>query len=235
MNETLSVYLNLNMEEEDEALIERIDQLLLTVGLKDSGMGNIYVPEDWKNRDQAVFRGEQLLRKAEWLKGILKSIEIGTWTNVCPIEQIQTDRMKKPSPDKLQYYEEYYQKTKKLPHAIVVDEERQLRDGYTSYLIAKKYGAGADVCEAFSGQPLRKTVRGRHVTFQNGKWRVKNKKRYVWLYTLKKPVVRGDILLVNTKNGTDYICVDRIDYAAGQEFCSSYKKVKRHMNMRIEE
>lgn len=37
MNETLSVYLNLNMEEEDEALIERIeriDQLLLTVGLK---------------------------------------------------------------------------------------------------------------------------------------------------------------------------------------------------------
>ena len=66
MNETLSVYLNLNMEEEDEALIERIDQLLLTVGLK--------------------------------------YIEIGTWTNVCPIEQIQTDRMKKPSPDKLQYY-----------------------------------------------------------------------------------------------------------------------------------
>ena len=48
MNETLSVYLNLNMEEEDEALIERIDQLLLMVGLKDSGMGNIYVPEDWK-------------------------------------------------------------------------------------------------------------------------------------------------------------------------------------------
>ena len=35
MNETLSVYLNLNMEEEDEALIERIDQLLLMVGLKD--------------------------------------------------------------------------------------------------------------------------------------------------------------------------------------------------------
>lgn len=34
MNETLSVYLNLNMEEEDETLIERIDQLLLTVGLK---------------------------------------------------------------------------------------------------------------------------------------------------------------------------------------------------------
>lgn len=47
--------------------------------------------------------------------------------------------MSEPLPEKIWYYEQYYQKTKKLPHAIVVDEDRQLRDGHISYLLAKKY------------------------------------------------------------------------------------------------
>lgn len=51
----------------------------------------------------------------------------------------------------------------------------------------------------------------------------------------KKPVVPGDILLVNTSKGRAYICVDRIQYVAGQSFCSRYNTVKKHMNMRMEE
>ena len=48
MNESLSVYLNLDMgnESRNEELIERIDELLLTAGLKYSGIRNIYVPVD---------------------------------------------------------------------------------------------------------------------------------------------------------------------------------------------
>ena len=61
------------------------------------------------------------------------------------------------------------------------------------------------------GQPLRKIVKGRHVVLSNGKWKKKSNKRYIWIYTLKKPVVPGDILLVNTKKGRAYICVDRIE------------------------
>ena len=100
------------------------------------------------------------MRSTDWLKGILAYSAVGTLTNACPIEEIQTDSMQDPMPGKLRYYEQYYQKTNHLPHGIVVDENRQLRDGYISYLLAKKYHARADVCEMVSGQPLRKLVTG---------------------------------------------------------------------------
>ena len=41
--------------------------------------------------------------------------------------------------------------------------------------------------------------------------------------------------MVNTKKGRTYICVDRIEYTAGQEFCLRYNTVKKHMNVRMEE
>ena len=127
------------------------------------------------------------------------------------------------SPEKPWYYEKYYQKKHQLPHAIVVDENKQLRDGYISYLLAKKYNVRADVCEMISGQPMRKIVKGIHVKFSDGNWRKKGNKRYVWIYTLKEPVIPGDILLVKTKRGTDFICVESINYVAGDGFCSKLK------------
>ena len=44
MNEALAVYLNLNLENvvENEKFIRRIDELLLTVGMKYSGIMNLY-------------------------------------------------------------------------------------------------------------------------------------------------------------------------------------------------
>lgn len=237
MNESLAVYLNLDLDKrsENEALIERIDELLLTVGMKYSGIRNMYIPVDRKERDQIVFLAEEKLREVDWLKGILEFTMVGTLTSACPIEEIRTDAMSNPAPEKLWYYEQYYQKTGQLPHAVVVDEEKQIRDGYISYLLAKKYDANVDICEMVSGQPLRKVVRGKHVEFSGEKWRKKSDKRYNWIYTLKAPVVPGDILLVNTKMGADFICVDRIDYIAGHKFCSQYKKVRKHMNMHMEE
>ena len=237
MNESLSVYLNLDPDKrsENEALIERIDELLLTVGMKYSGIMNMYIPVDRKRRDQTVFRAEEKLRDTDWLKGILEFTMVGTLTNACPLEEIRTDTMLNPAPEKLWYYEQYCQKTGQLTHAVVVDEDKQLRDGYISYLLAKKYDVNADICEMVSGQPLRKIVKGRHVEFVDGRWRKKSDKRYIWIYTLKAPVVPGDILLVNTRTGVDFICTDRIDYIAGHEFCSKYKKVRKHMNMHMEE
>lgn len=237
MNECLTVYLKLDMEKsaENEELIERIDELLLTVGMKYSGVMNMYIPVDRQNRDQAVFRAEELLMNTDWLRDILAYKEIGQMTNACPMEMIQTDMMSHPSQEKLWYYEQYYQKKHKLPHAVVVDENKQLRDGYISYLLAKKYNVSVDVCEMVSGQPLRKIVIGTHVKFTKGNWRKKDKKRYVWIYALKEPVIPGDILLVKTTRGTDFICVDSINYAAGKEFCSKYKKVEKHLHVHMEE
>ena len=236
MNETLEVYLNLDLENEDtnEELIRRIDELLLSAGMKYSGISNMYLPVDWKNRDTAMFRAERLLKNADWLQDTLSHIAVGTLTNACSIAEIRTDMMSNPSQEKIWYYEQYYQKTKKLPHAIVVDEDRRLRDGYISYLLAKKYHVYADICEMVSGQPLRKIIIGSHVKFSDGKWRKKSRKRYIWSYMLKAPVIPGDILMVNTKTGKAFICVNKIEYAAGK-FCSKYKKVRKHLNIRMEE
>ena len=45
MNEALAVYLNLDMEniEKNEEIIRKIDELLLTVGMKYSGIMNLYI------------------------------------------------------------------------------------------------------------------------------------------------------------------------------------------------
>ena len=236
MNETLEVYLNLDMEneQENEELIRKIDELLLSAGMKYSGIANMYLPVDRKNRDTAVFCAEKLLKNTDRLKNILSHTAVGTLIDACSMAEIRTDMMSNPSQEKIWYYEQYYQKTKKLPHAIVVDEERQLRDGYISYLLAKKYNVHADICEMVSGQPLRKIVKGMHVKFSDGKWRKKGRKQYIWSYTLKVPVVPGDILMVNTKAGKAFVCVDKIEYAAGK-FCSKYRKVRKHLNIHMEE
>ncbi len=46
MNDGLCVFLHLDEKqpEENEKLIERIDELLLTVGMKYCGVGNMYIP-----------------------------------------------------------------------------------------------------------------------------------------------------------------------------------------------
>ena len=109
MNETLYVFLNLDMEKqrENEALISRIDELLLTVGVEYSGFFNMYVPVNRQERDRAVFRAVKLLRSTEWLKDIFAYTLVGTLTNACPVEEIRTDAMSNPSPEKLWYYEQY--------------------------------------------------------------------------------------------------------------------------------
>lgn len=101
MNESLAVYLNLDVENvvENEELIRKIDKLLLTVGMKYSGIMNLYTSVDEQKRDQTVFRAEELLRNTDWLKDVLTHILVGTITNACPIEEIQTDMMLNPSPE----------------------------------------------------------------------------------------------------------------------------------------
>ena len=131
------------------------------------------------------------------------------------------------------YYEEYYRSSRELAHGIVVDEERKLRDGYISYLLAGKYGIRPDIYEALAGSPLRKVVKGRHAVQDGGTWRIKKGRRYSWTYSLKAPVVPGDILKVRTKKGQMYMCVEQIAYVTGEEFCADYSAVIKHMKKRL--
>lgn len=235
MNEGMTIVLNLDEKDSDEneALLQRIDEFLLHLGIEYTGFRNVYRPINRSDRDSALFTACHALEKVDWLKDRLVSVGVMNQTNVCPMEKIQLDYMKKPSPKKLNYYEAYCQSSHKLAHGIVVDEYGQLRDGYTSYILAKKYGISADICEAFAGQPLKKIVRGRHVLWDEGKWKVKNNHYYTWNYTLKHPVVPGDILRAKAKRGQPLICVDQIAYVTGKEFCKEHKNIVKHMKMRL--
>ena len=235
MNEAMAVFLNLDerKSEENEDLIRRIDGLLLNVGIEYTGALNMYRPSEQADRDGAVFAACRALKETDWLKEALAYTSVMNRTDVCPIEKIQPDSMTKPSAAKLKYYEDYYQASGSLAHGIVVDENGMLRDGYFSYILARKYGLRPDIYEAFAKQPLVKVVRGRHVRRDEDTWKIKSNKCYSWNYTLRAPVVPGDILKAHTKKGHAFICVDRIDYVTGKEFCEEHRKIGKHMKERL--
>lgn len=236
MNEGIAVFLH----NEDmsllasERFIRRIDKLLLKFGIEYTGFRNLYRPIETVDRDSAVFAACKALENTDWLKERLAYVSIMNHTNACQLEQIRTDGMAEPSPEKLEYYEAYYQATHRLAHGIVVDEDKKLRDGYISYLIARKHEAHPDILEAYADSPLKKVVMGQHVLEDNGKWKRKNGKWYLWTYSLKEAVVPGDILKVQTKKGPMYMCVDRIDYVTGEGFCGQHSAVIEHMKKRID-
>lgn len=235
MNEALTVFLNIDERKvkENDALIQRIDELLLDCGMVYSGIANVYKPLEEKNRDHAVFTACLALNEADWLQDKLAHIPIVNRASACPMEKIQLTNMKEPAASKLEYYEKYYREYHTLAHGIVVDEHGNLRDGYVSYIIARKYGIRPEVYEAFAQQPLKKIVKGRHVFKDKDGWRIKSNKGYIWNYSLKNPVVPGDILRVKTKRGWAYMCVYGIGYVTGKEFCEEHRNVIRHMKERI--
>lgn len=149
------------------------------------------------------------------------------------IGEIRTDHMTLPRSEKLHYYENFYKTTGKLVHPIVIDEENRLRDGYISYLLARKYGEQIDILKVTSRQSIAKIVIGRHVYRVDGEYRIKCNKYYRWLYDLGHAVVPGDILRVETKKGKAYMCVEKIDYLIGKECYSQHARALKHMENKI--
>lgn len=151
------------------------------------------------------------------------------------MSEMLTQRMSEPGEQRMQYYEEYYIDKKKFPHAIVLNENREIQDGYITYLLAVKYDAVPPVVEVLQGQKVKKVVFGTHIRKTECGWEKCSKKVYRWIYNLKHPVVTGDILKVQTSKGRAYIQVTDIDYAVLEEAGSSCKKVKRHTGQRYQE
>lgn len=235
MNEGMAVFLNMDAGrcEGTEDLIRKIDELLLNYGMKYTGYNNIYKPIEEKSRDHVVFAACRALRKTDWLKDKLAYISIMNRTGVCSMERVRLEDMAELSAAKLEYYESYYQKSHTLAHGIVVDEYGRMRDGYASYMIARKYGVHPDIYEAYAEQPLKKIVRGQHILKVEDTWKIKSDKIYVWNYSLRSPVVPGDILRVQAKSGQALICVRQIDYVTGEEFCREHRNVVKHMKVRM--
>lgn len=230
MNEGLNIYLDFEKlgTEDPEDIINRIDDILLKYRVKYSGCANIYVPCAKKTRDRDIYRAIEALYAQEWLRPGIVAVPVMSQTDVCRLSDINTERMSPPRQARYNYYLKYYKETGRLAHSIVVDENRLLRDGYISYLLAKEYGIRDVIIEeALKEQPIFKTVIGRHVdAAQNPTCR----KRYQWIYKKREPVVPGDILLANTRYGCARIRVDRIIMNTGNCWTQGKKQVKMNMS-----
>ena len=241
MNETVYIYLKLEnvQADEQEELINKMDDMLLPIGLKYSGFHNMYIPQDYKNRDDIIFDAVHMLENCDWLKGIYDYVLTGNKCFNKGLDAIDCSRMAQPEESKMAYYEEYYLKTNKLPHSILVDENDCLADGYISYLLAQKYKLrqniidGLEIYQVESDVPYKKIVAGRHVAIDKDDIVIKGEKYYKWISDIKAPVVQGDVLLVNTKKGNDFMVVDKIFYEAGSKNLNSYKKVLKHTGKRM--
>lgn len=235
MNEGMMVYLNLNLNPgieqhlRNNEILSKLDELLLSEGMVYSGVQNLYHAQNQRERDSAAVRAIKALRNAEWLKGIYRNAAILDRTDVRSLEEIKLEGMSVPSVFKQEYYENYYLQKKKCSHGIVVDENGRLRDGYIAYLLAQKYGFCPVVYEAWSEQPLWKTVAGRHVYLKNGITKICSRKVYQWIYSLRTPVVKGDILLAKTKIGYSPMVVDNISYMTGTEFLRAPRRIKKKL------
>lgn len=151
--------------------------------------------------------------------------------NACRLSEIRTEHDVDCQTEKFKYYEDYYKRTGKLAHDIIVNEQCEIVDGYISYFLARKYDLSPDIFRCVNGAPVRKIVQGRHVARQDDeKWKIISDKFYSWVYTLRKPVVPGDILQVWTKKGLAHMQVDSVHYVTGKEFCSEYRRVRIHVS-----
>lgn len=242
MNEVVYIYLKLGnvKEEELDELINRMDEMLLPIGLKYSGIHNMYIPQDYKRRDDIVFDAIHMLETCDWLKGIYDYAMTGSRCFNKDLNAIDCSGMIPPKGSKIAYYEEYYLKTNELPHGILVDENDCLTDGYISYLIAQKYNLrqntfkGPEVYRVESEVPHEKIVEGRHVAFGKDDIIIKSEKRYRWICDIKAPVVPGDVLLVRTGKGKAFMMVDKIVYEAGNKNLSVFKNVIKHTGKKVE-
>ena len=168
-------------------------------------------------------------------------------TSILNLDKINVSGMSAPKPERLKYYEDYYLAEGRFASAVIVDERWNIRSGYMTYLLAKKYGVRPPIYEIRASRPLKKVVRGRHVRYpaweqsavdgravnlRSGGKKSEDRKQEFWLYTLKEPVVPGDILRVETRSGRSNIRVDAVEYIADDESCAGMRRTLKHVRKR---
>ena len=232
MNDTIHVFLDYDVDNWEERLgiekeIQYLDTLVEKHGWKYSGFANVYIPIVRETREETVSKVIEAIASDERLKKYSPKIMNATLVNACNLEEIESRHMTKPRDVKYNRYETYYLEHKQLAHGIIVDENKKIRDGYISYLLAKKYGCKVDIIEVPKKSAVSKLVIGHHVEYdkEQNTYIMKSGRRYAWIYKLKEAVVLGDILLVQTSKGHAYMQVEKITNIAGKNEISKHKKV----------
>lgn len=232
MNDMIQVFFNYDVDNLQERLgmekeIQYLDELVEKHGWKYSGLMNVYIPIVRETREETVDKVIEAIASDERLKKYIPKIMSATLTNACDLEEIEMQHMTKPRDVKYSRYERYYLENKELTHGIIIDETKKIRDGYISYLLAKKYGCKVDIIEVPKESTISKLIIGHHVEYdeEHNTYIARTNKRYAWIYNLKEAVVVGDILLVKTRKGHAYMQVEKITNIAGKDAISKYKKV----------
>lgn len=147
----------------------------------------------------------------------------------CSLGRIRVGSMALPRPEKFRFYENYFLETRRFAHGIIVDENRNLRKGYVTYLLALKYGVRPDIFEVPASQPVQKVVQCRIARYRDWRWEVVDSRIYEWAYKLGASVAPGDILRVASDKGPVYVQVEKVTYEAGEEACMKLKNVLSHV------
>ncbi|MGN0405762.1 MAG: hypothetical protein ACI4F1_11110 [Bariatricus sp.] len=214
-------------EEEKYRLPWKVDEIVRPYHLK-WVFQNMYTVERGFDEDLAVSGARKALQEDEWLKG---RIHISVWRSIttCRLDEINTEAMSEPEPGKIKKYREYFEQhgiseyTLTYPNLIVVDHDKNLLDGYISYLIMKEKGfTRAECLVADRDSRLKKFVYGIH-------WMGQNEKEYRWAYPLQDAVVPGDMLLVDTRFGEKLIKVTGVEMGT-EAYVDSMKKVIKMIN-----
>lgn len=236
MNDMICVFLDYDIDNLEERFgiekeIQYLDELVEKYGWRYSGLANTYIPIVRETREETVGKVVEAIASDERLKRYSPKIMNSTLTNACALGEIDLQHMVKPGDIKYSRYERYYLENNELPHGIIVDENKQIRDGYISYLLAKKYGCEVDVIEVPKKSAISKLVIGHHVKYdrEQNTYVTKTSRRYAWIYKLKEAVVVGDILLVKTSKGHAYMQVEKITNIAGKNMISKHKKVTNNI------
>lgn len=150
-------------------------------------------------------------------------------TAVLNLDKINVSGMIAPKPEKLSYYEKYFLRTGHFANPVIVDEGWNIRAGYVTYLLAKKYGVRPQIFEVRASRPLTKVVRGRYVKYIAWEWKPLGTKQNSWIYTLRESVVPGDILRVESPRGTACMQVEEIGFTDGMEGGDGMRKALKHI------
>lgn len=125
----------------------------------------------------------------------------------------------KPSEEKVQEKEMYFQDTGLLPSEITLDDQNRLLDGYVSYLLAVSHGL-EDVPVRYG---KRQVVRAYHK---------RDGKRYTWELPerLIDQVAAGDKVLIRNTRGLRWVTVEAVEEYGEQEYPEPIKRVIKKKN-----
>lgn len=186
---------------------------------------NIYFVEEGYDEDIAVYGAKKALEETDWLKNIV-FVSVFQPVERCRLDEIDIGDMSEPKPEKMDKYREYFEEhgiseyELTYPNPIVIDQNKRLLDGYTSYLIMKEKGFTYAECILADGRNnLNKYICGVHLPEKSGKV-------YRWAYFLRDAVVPGDELLVDTCHGKQVVRVTDVGMGTSL-FVNSLKKARK--------